>query len=79
MKGIGMECKHPELVVEFESSGESGNAFRVIALVTKKLEIAGFGEDAKYIKENFMNQKSYDALLGMCREFVNLVDIDGNH
>ena len=52
--------------------GKDGNVFNIIALVRKALREAGQPEKAKEFSERAFAAKSYDAVLGMADEYVEI-------
>ena len=52
--------------------GKDGNVFNIIALVRKALREAGQQEKAKEFCERAFAAESYDAVLGMANEYVEI-------
>jgi hypothetical protein len=55
--------------------GEDGNAFAIIGRVSKALKKAGMEEKAKEFRDKALASKSYDNLLALCFDYV---DVDGD-
>ena len=64
-----VEPKYPDVQVTLV--GEDGNAFAIIARVTKALKAAGEREAAAEFQQAAMRSDSYDALLQLCMEWVD--------
>ena len=60
--------------VYFESRGESGNIFYVLGRVSNVL---GREQGLEISKRVVNNAKSYDEALAIIREYVDLIDLDG--
>ena len=52
--------------------GKDGNVFNIIGLVRKALREAGQPEKAKEFCERAFKAESYDAVLGMADEYVEI-------
>lgn len=52
--------------------GEDGNAFVIIGRVTNTLKKAGLKERAKEFSEKAIESESYDKLLQLCMEYVEV-------
>lgn len=53
-------------------SGEDGNVFSIIGRVSKALKRAGQADKAKEFSEKAMNSESYDAVLQLCFDYVEV-------
>jgi len=53
-------------------TGEDGNVFNVIGLVSRALKRAGQGDKAKEFVEQAMKAKSYDNVLALCFDYVEV-------
>ena len=53
-------------------SGEDGNVFSIIGRVSKALKRAGQADKAKEFSEKAMNSQSYDAVLQLCFDYVEV-------
>ena len=60
--------------VYFESRGESGNIFFVLGRVSNVL---GREQGLEISKRVVNNSKSYEEALAIIREYVDLIDLDG--
>lgn len=63
--------------IEFESCGESGNIYHVLGLVRNALRKQQRIQDYNDCMERVLNLDSYKTALGIIREYVKLVDLDG--
>lgn len=63
--------------VEFASCGESGNIHFVLGLVRNALRKQQRIQDYNDCRERVLNSDSYKTALGIIREYVELVDLDG--
>jgi hypothetical protein len=52
--------------------GEDGNAFAIIGAVSKCLKRAGMADKAKEFTSKAFQQGSYDELLCLCDEYVEI-------
>ena len=52
--------------------GVDGNVFIIIGAVNKTLEKAGLNDKAKEFNNKVMKQKSYDDVLRLCFEYVDV-------
>lgn len=62
----------PQTGVQVQLSGQDGNAFAVIGAVTKALKRAGLDSTAKAFQDQAFKQKSYEDLLALCMEVVEV-------
>jgi len=53
-------------------TGEDGNVFNIIGLVSKALKKAGQREKAKEFQKRATSSKSYDEVLNMTHEYVEV-------
>jgi hypothetical protein len=53
-------------------SGEDGNVFNIIGSVAKALKKADYEAKAKEFIEKAFNSKSYDAVLVLAQEYVDI-------
>ena len=65
-----MDAKHPAIHVQL--SGENGNVFNIIAIVSNALKRAGEVKAAKDFRSRAMAAKSYDEVLRLCIETVDV-------
>lgn len=66
-----MEIRYPQVKVALV--GQDGNAFMVIGLTTRALKKAGVpAEDVSEFQERCFNQPSYDALLQLIMQTVEV-------
>ena len=63
MEALKPECK---LI------GEDGNVFNIIGRVSKTLKSAGYEEQAKEFIEKAFNSESYDAVLTLAQNYVDI-------
>lgn len=63
--------------IEFESCGESGNIYHVLSLVCSALKKQQRIQDYNDCRDRVLNSASYKIALGIIREYVELVDLDG--
>lgn len=54
-------------------TGEDGNVFNLLSIVSKQLINAGYKEEAKELSERLWEQDSYDNALMLFKEYVNVV------
>ncbi|MEG2117203.1 MAG: hypothetical protein RRZ69_05945 [Clostridia bacterium] len=66
-------------IVEFHSSGESGNIFWILACVRKILQKQQRIIDYNNVWEQVQTCESYEKALAVIREYVDLVDLDGRY
>ena len=66
-----MEPKYPGVNVQL--SGEDGNVFLIISRVSRALKRAGYDDAAKEFSAAAMKAPSYDAVLRLCMETVNVI------
>jgi len=52
--------------------GEDGNVFNIIGRVSKALKKAGYEEQAKEFIEKAFNSESYDAVLALAQNYVDI-------
>jgi hypothetical protein len=52
--------------------GTDGNVFSIIGLVVSALKNAGFSERADEFREKAFNAESYDKVLQLCMEYVDV-------
>mgnify|MGYP006285603761 CR=1 FL=1 len=52
--------------------GTDGNVFSIIGLVIAALKNAGFGERADEFREKAFSAESYDEVLRLCMEYVDV-------
>jgi len=64
--------------VEFRSGGESGNIYAILARVRAVLRALGRIQDYNDLWQAVSNSHSYTEALGLIRQTVDLVDLDGN-
>lgn len=64
------EPKFPDVFVQL--TGNDGNAFAIIGAVQRGLREAGYSDEAKQFSTDAMNSESYDALLRLCMETVEV-------
>ena len=57
--------------------GEDGEVFNIIALVRRALVDAGDREMAREFFNKAMHQRSYDDVLRLCTEYVDVFGNDG--
>lgn len=62
------EIKKPEC----QLSRIDGNVFNIIGTVSKTLKRAGFSDQATEFSSKAMQQESYDAVLRLCFEYVDV-------
>lgn len=55
-----------------ELSGQDGNVFSIIGRVSKALKRAGQPEKAKEFCDKAMKSESYDAVLRLCMDYVEV-------
>lgn len=53
--------------------GQDGNAFAIIGAVSKTLKQNGLGEEAKEFSDKAFQCESYDHLLQLVQEYVEIV------
>ncbi len=53
-----------------ELTGQDGNVFNLIGLVSKALKKAGYGKHAKEMEERCFNSGDYDEVFAIFREYV---------
>jgi len=53
-------------------SGQDGNVFSIIGRVSNALRHAGMPEKAKEFSEKAMDSESYDAVLRLCMDYVDV-------
>lgn len=53
-------------------AGIDGNVFNIIGTVSKALKKAGLNDEAKEFSDKAMQQESYDDVLRLCFEYVNV-------
>jgi len=53
-------------------TGVDGNVFVIIGTVSKTLKRAGLNDKAKEFNEKAMQQESYDNVLRLCFEYVDV-------
>jgi len=58
---------------ECQLSGEDGNVFFIIGRVSKTLKRVGLNEQAKEFTDKAMNAGSYDEVLRMCFDYVEVL------
>ena len=49
-----------------------GNVFNVMGIVNKALKDAGLGDKAEEFRNRVFKQESYDAVLRLCFEYVDV-------
>lgn len=64
------EVLYPNITVQL--TGKDGNAFAVIAEVSEALKNAGLVNEAKKFTQDAFQSESYDELLQLCMETVNV-------
>mgnify|MGYP001608447825 CR=1 FL=1 len=52
--------------------GTDGNVFAIVGKVTKTLRAAGMEDKAKEFREKAFKSESYDAVLCLCMEYVDI-------
>ena len=62
----------PQSSVVVKLVGENGNVFNIIAIVSKGLERGGHKDLAKEFKERAFKSESYDAVLILLHEYVEV-------
>ena len=67
--------KKPTVI--FESCGESGNIYHILSLVRSALRKQRKIQDYNDCRDRVLNSDSYKTALGIIREYVELVDLDG--
>lgn len=55
-----------------ELIGQDGNVFTIIALVSRALKGAGMAEEAKEFTQKAFSAESYDDVLALCYQFVEI-------
>lgn len=55
-----------------ELIGQDGNVFSIIGRVSKALKRAGQPEKAKEFSDKAMSSESYDAVLRLCMDYVEV-------
>jgi hypothetical protein len=63
--------------IEFHSSGESGNIYALIASVGAALKCRRRVKDYTAARDRVLQSGSYREALGILRETVDLIDLDG--
>lgn len=63
---------------KIELEGESGNVFAIIGKVVRTLKDYGMFAAANEFRANAMSSKSYDEVLKLVGEYVNVEFIDTN-
>lgn len=58
---------------ECQLTGEDGNVFAIIGRVSKALKRDGQPERAKEFCDKATSQKSYDDVLNLCHEYVEVL------
>ena len=53
-------------------TGQDGNVFNIIGLVSRELKIAGQADKAKEFTEKALKSQSYDQVLCLCMEYVEV-------
>ncbi len=62
----------PKYDVKVQLTGNDGNAFAIIARVSRALKEAGLQDEAESFAEQAMDSESYNALLVLCMETVDV-------
>jgi hypothetical protein len=65
------EIKHTGQTLKL--SGENGNVFNLIGIASRRLRQLGLREDAKFLQEEAVKQKSYDDVLVLIMKFFEVV------
>jgi hypothetical protein len=65
---VSTETKKPKCKL----IGEDGNVFNIIGLVCRALNAAGQKDKAKEFREKAITSHSYDAVLVLCHEYVDV-------
>lgn len=60
-----------ELTVKL--TGEDGNVFNLLAIVSQSLKRAGYKDEAKEIGERLQEQESYEDALNLFKEYVEVI------
>ena len=63
-------------VIYFNSTGNSGNIFFILAQVKKELTKEGKAQQFNELWEAVQKSKSYTEALSIIRQYVDLVDLD---
>lgn len=63
-------------VIYFNSTGNSGNIFFILAEVKRELQKQGRIQEFNTMWETVQKSGSYTNALGIIREYVDLVDLD---
>ena len=58
--------------VKVKLTGEDGNVFLIIGRVSRALKAAGFTEEAETFQQKAMSCDSYDEVLCLCMETVEV-------
>lgn len=65
--------------IQFQSRGPSGNIFVILGMVRRELQRQRRITDYNNMWERVQNSQSYKEALEIIREYVNLVDLDGQY
>jgi hypothetical protein len=65
--------KFSDVEVRITGNGTDGNVFSIIGTVSKALKNAGYKEEAKAFTQEAFSQKSYDDVLSLVCDTVNVV------
>ena len=60
----------PKLTIDL--TGPDGNVYAVVARVCTALKKAGQADKAAELKEKAFNQRSYEAVLELCKEYADV-------
>ena len=65
--------------IQFNSRGPSGNIFVILGMVRKEFQRQRRITDYNNMWERVQHSQSYKEALEIIREYVNLVDLDGQY
>lgn len=63
--------------VEFDSKGPSGNIYHILAMVQHSLKKQHRLADYNILQDKVCNSSSYQDVLNIIREYIDLIDIQG--
>lgn len=66
-------------MIEFQSTKESGNIFWILGAVGKALRKQRRITEYNTMRDRVCESSSYEEALAIIREYVELIDLDGQH
>lgn len=66
-------------MIQFQSTKESGNIFWILGAAGKELRKQRRITEYNTMRDRVCESKSYEEALAIIREYVELIDLDGQH